>query len=284
MAKCKLCGQHGLFLSVNSDGYCKSCAKYIEERAKEKEEERKRKQAELEKILALPKYEITLSDAVKKRNRAYPGNSFANITPKGKYYNFVVFDTETTGLAPSRDRIIELAAVKFKDGFPVETFHTFINPERSIPEEASRINKICDKDVENAPVIGKVIESFDSFVGDNILVAHNLEFDLKFIYYSGSDILTGTNRLIDTLEQAKKLLKSPKIKYDIESETYGKDYDSDYDVYDYQLDTLCNYYHIPLASHHSALSDAYATGKLFLRLVFEKQETMPTEIFTFLKS
>ena len=256
-------------------------------RIAEHEEKRQQKEtaqrAENEKLSLIPQCIIDLSAEPKKRNIVYPNPTFSNISAKGHFLDFVVFDTETTGLAPSRDRIIELAAVKFKDGLPIETFHTYVNPEREIPEKASSINHIYDKDVADAPVIGSVIESFDTFVGDNILVAHNLDFDLKFIYYSGSNILNQKICLIDTFEQAKRLLKSPKVKYDSESDSYEKDFSSNYDVIDYKLDTLCNYYHLVIAKQHSALADAYATGKLFLRLVSEKQ-ALPQNILDFLKN
>ena len=112
--------------------------------------------------------------------------------------------------------------------------------------------------------MGNVVAQFDDFVGDNILVAHNLDFDLKFVYYSGSQLLSKKYTLIDTLEQARRYVKKSEIT-------------------DYKLGTLCDYFNIPIANQHSALYDAFATGKLFLRLVFECQETMPSEIFNSLK-
>ena len=123
------------------------------ERKKRREEYLRNKvitaQNELE---SLPRYTIELS--VEKRNRrtGYEEVHFSNITPKGKYNEFVVFDTETTGVSASKDRIVELAAIRFVDGVPTEVFETFINPQREISPEASAINHITNEMVADAPI------------------------------------------------------------------------------------------------------------------------------------
>ena len=255
--KCRRCGRRGFGVLLDEDGYCPACAKlnaeYLERKAKE-QEARKRKEEEIwEKIQSIPPYNFVPSDTRRKRNSGYESVVFSNITPKGKYNDIVVFDTETTGLAPSRDRIIELAAIRYKDGQPVLRFHTYVNPERPIPPEASKINDITDDMVADAPTIGSVLPAFEAFIGDSTLIAHNLDFDLRFLYYSGSNALDTKRKYIDTLEQAQKLVKKPQ------------------EVDNHRLDTLCDYYGITIAGHHSALADAYATGELFERLVWEKQ-------------
>ncbi len=271
MAKCKLCGKSGLFLKLNADGYCKSCEEYFEKKKKEEAEREKLNQQERDELISIPRAPIALSSEIRKRQTGFEEPKYANITPKGIYTDFVVIDVETTGLAPSKDRIIELAAVRFSDNKPVETFQTYINPEKALSEEAKKVNHITEEMVSTAPNISEVLPAFEAFVGNGIVVGHNLEFDLKFLFYSGCNLLESKCKFIDTLAQAKKLLKAPKVKYDKESESYEKDYDSDYDVYDYTLDTLCDYYHVVIANQHSALADSYATGKLFKCLVSEKQ-------------
>lgn len=260
MGKCKLCGKHGLFVILNKDGYCMSCtriesllAKQAPEREKLKQYEQQKKEDAWARINAIPDYRITLSATPQKRQRGYESPSFSNITPKGKYTDIVVFDTETTGIAPSSDRIIELAAIRYVDGKPVERFHTYINPERPIPAEATKVNKITNDMVAGSPAIGSVIKSFDDFVGSSTLVAHNLEFDLKFVFYSGSQVMKSKRKYIDTLEQAKRIVKKA-------------------DVFDYKLGSLCDHYFITNAREHSALSDAAACGDLFFLLVSEVQE------------
>lgn len=137
MKTCKSCGKKGLFLALNGDGLCAACAeakrreilRQEEWKRREEKEARERKEA-WAKILAVPARQIKLSDVPIKRRRGFEELTFSNITAKGNYDDIVVIDTETTGLAPSRDRIAELAAVRFSHGQPVETFHSFINPER----------------------------------------------------------------------------------------------------------------------------------------------------------
>lgn len=96
---------------------------------------------------------------------------------------FTVFDVETTGLDPKRgDRIIEIAGLRIVDGqIQDETFVELVNPEREIPWEAKRVNKIEEADVANAPTIDQVLPRFLDFAQDSILVAHNAQFDMGFL-------------------------------------------------------------------------------------------------------
>ena len=95
-----------------------------------------------------------------------------------------VFDTETTGLDPLRGhRIIEIAGVRIEDGAIKKgaEFIQLVNPERQIPMEARRINKIEDVEVRTAPTIDKVLPQFLEFAAGSVLVAHNAEFDMRFL-------------------------------------------------------------------------------------------------------
>lgn len=284
MAKCAACGRKGLFLKLNNQGLCSQCELAKKESAQQeelrkKEEIRQKREDFLKRKLFqaqqeldnLPHHNIVISDEKRVRQKGFEEVSFSNITPKGKYNEFVVFDTETTGLAPFRDRIVEIAAIRFVNGSAIEIFETLVNPGKNIPDEVSSINHITNEMVSNAPTISQVLPAFESFVGSSPLVAHNLEFDLKFLYYSGSYITRDKRKYFDTLEQAKKLLKKPRVKYDREYDIWETDYESDYDVEDYKLETLCDYYNIIIPYQHRAASDALATGKLFLSLVDEKQ-------------
>ena len=224
-----------------------------------------------EELAALPRYHIALSAEARKRATGYEEPVFSNITPKGKYNEFVVFDTETTGLSASKERIIELAAIRFVNGVPTEIFETFVNPEKHIPSEASAINHITDEMVKDAPTMSQILPSFEAFVGTSPLVAHNLAFDLKFIYYSGSNIMNTPRKYFDTLKNAQKLLRKPKSRYDKELGMWSADYDGEYDVYDHKLETLAVYYGIAFPCKHRAAADALVAGKLFLKLIEEKQ-------------
>ena len=175
-----------------------------------------------------------------------------------------MFDTETTGLSAAKDKILEIGAIRFENGIPVAAFETLVNPGKPIPEEASSINHITDDMVANAPAIWQVLPAFDAFVGKSAVVAHNLKFDLKFIHRSGSKLIDSNRKYYCTYEQSKRLLKGPTYRN-------GEMPDKDYDVYDHKLGTLCEFYHIFQPDQLRAVADAFATGKLFLKLVEEKQ-------------
>lgn len=256
MGKCALCGKKFLFGKFDENGYCPSCSSWHKQNEAKKEQQRLKEEEDARKVTAwidsLPTFEIEIPEKGYLRQKEYEEFDFSNITPKGTYDDIVAFDTETTGLAPSRDRIIELAAIRYVNGSPVEKFHSYVNPERPIPAEASQINHITDDMVAGAPTIGQILPSFEKFVGKSTLVAHNLEFDLKFLYYSGSKILETKRKYIDTLDQAHKLIKKDEVS-------------------DYQLETLCWHFNHNIASAHSALADAFAVGWLFHYLVLQKQ-------------
>ena len=275
MAKCIDCNKKGLFLRVNKNGLCAECElkRCEQERLKAEAEELERKkrrkaflkrqrETALEELNNVPNYTIVVSNEKRNRQTGYEDVKTSNITPKGKYNEFVVLDTETTGLTPSRDRIIELAAIRFVDGMPVEKFETLINPEKEIPQEVTKINHIDNDMVKDFPRISEVLPSFEEFVGNCPVIAHNLEFDLKFLYYSGCSFFEEKRKFYDTLEQAQKLLRKANSRHEAEEE---------YDVENYKLATLCEYFNITIPCKHRAAADAIATGKLFLALVEEKQ-------------
>lgn len=93
---------------------------------------------------------------------------------------FVVFDLETTGIHYTQD-IIEIGAVRVVNGEIVEEFSQLVKPDHSIPAEASAVNHITDEMVAGQPQIQEVLPSFLSFIGDDVLVAHNVRFDYSFL-------------------------------------------------------------------------------------------------------
>ena len=255
MVRCSRCGKRADGKSFDRNvRLCFSCIKAMQNQARRSAISKIQLMKYKAWIEYLPECDIVFPDVPYKRQQRFVSPNFVNITPKGSYEDIVAFDVETTGLSPSHDRIIEIAAVRFLEGEPIEKFHSYINPERPIPEETSNINHITDDMVATAPVIGQVLPSFEEFVGKSILVAHNLEFDLKFIYYSGSKIFEVKRKYIDTLGQAQRILKRGR------------------GVYDHKLGTLCEHYDIPMVNEHGALSDAFAAGCLFFELAGEKQD------------
>lgn len=229
-------------------------------------------------LISLHKSEVTLSSVKipKKEVSELSEVKFSSITAKSNYEklgNFVVIDTETTGLSSSKNEIIEVAAIYFEDWTPKSKFETLIKPQKDISNEITSLTSITMDMVENAPSISEVIPSLLEYIGKNNIVGHNLYFDMKFLYHNGLDFLFQKHKYYDTLELAQKVLKKQKKKWDKESECYEFDYDSDYDVEDYKLTTLCEYYNIrDNSGAHRAASDCLATGLLFQNLVKEKVE------------
>jgi DNA polymerase-3 subunit alpha (Gram-positive type) len=95
--------------------------------------------------------------------------------------DLVVFDTETTGVDDMIHRLVELAAVKFRNGEVVETRSWLINPERYIPEEAVNVHGISPDMVADAPTFARMHGEFDAFVEGCVLMAHNAAFDIRFM-------------------------------------------------------------------------------------------------------
>lgn len=156
--------------------------------------------------------------------------------------NYVAFDIETTGLNPKYDKIIEIGAVKVRDGELTETFSTFVNPARSLPVRIVELTGICDADVAQAPYIDDILDAFLAFVGEDVLLGHNILFDYSFVKKAAVNQKKSFEKLgIDTLRIAKRFLN------ELESR---------------QLGYLCDYYHIELEAHR-ALNDAVAAHRLY---------------------
>ena len=159
---------------------------------------------------------------------------------------FVVFDVETTGLSAEKDTIIEIGAVKVKDKKITDSFGTFVNPQRPIPENITNLTGISDDMVADAPVIDDAIRSFYNFIGDADLVAHNAKFDTSFLKNAAKRCgMEYKFTSLDTLELARGLVT---------------------DVKNHKLDTLTKYFDINLENHHRATDDAAATGEIFIKL------------------
>lgn len=229
------------------------------------------------KLDSIPSREVLVTDtkhsklATSELDDLVKYSSVTAKTSADRLGNFVVIDTETTGLSSAKDGLVEVAAVRFEDWEPVEKWQTMINPGKPIPKEATDVNGITDDMVADAPTFEQVIDSLSEFVGSSALIGHNLPFDLKFLYRGGYDFASQKRKYYDTCELAKKTLKQPKMKWDKEYEEYVINDNYPYDVENYKLVTLCDYYKLrDNIFAHRALSDAYSTGLLFERLVKER--------------
>ncbi|WP_226034911.1 PolC-type DNA polymerase III [Aquibacillus saliphilus] len=166
---------------------------------------------------------------------------------------YAVFDVETTGLSAVYDTIIELAAVKIKDGQIIDRFESFANPHHPLSQTTTDLTGITDDMVNDAPEIGDVIKDFHQWMGDDILVAHNASFDMGFLNEGlrKVDYDKASNPVIDTLELARFLFPDNK---------------------NHRLNTLCKLLDIELTQHHRAIYDAEATGYLLWKLIKKVNE------------
>ncbi|MGM0602843.1 MAG: PolC-type DNA polymerase III [Bacillota bacterium] len=161
---------------------------------------------------------------------------------------FIVFDLETTGLNPSQHEIIEIGAVKFKDGKAVDKFSTFVKAENKIPPKITEITGIEQNMLKNAPPLKKAVNKFLDFAGDAVLVAHNADFDYGFIRSALQNLNIEKEEftVLDTLSLSRALVK---------------------DIKNYKLNTLSKYFNIELENHHRALDDAQATAEILSNLI-----------------
>lgn len=171
------------------------------------------------------------------------------VNAKGQTFSdtYVVFDIETTGFGPVKDRIIEIGAVKIKDGVEVDKFSSFINPEIPIPYEIEKLTGINDNMVMEYPTVDVILPKFLEFCSDSVLVAHNASFDVSFIVKKAEMINIETEfTVIDTVGLARILL--PELNR-------------------YKLNLVAKALGISLENHHRAVDDAGATAEIFLRFI-----------------
>lgn len=170
----------------------------------------------------------------------------------------IVLDTETTGLDPATgDRIVEIGAVELLNGVPTgANYHVYINPERDMPEGAFRVHGLSTEFLKEHPVFRSIASEFSAFIGDDRLVIHNAEFDVKFINaeFARLDLAPlAVDRILDTLALARR--KHPNS---------GN-----------SLDALCARYGIDASRRkkHGALLDAELLAEVYVELSGGRQTT-----------
>jgi DNA polymerase-3 subunit alpha (Gram-positive type) len=115
---------------------------------------------------------------------------------------FVFFDTETTGLSPKWHRILEIGAIKVRNGEVIETKSWLLNPQRSIPEGSLRVHGITWDMVKDKPTFAEIYPEFVAFIQDAVLVAHNARFDVSMVRAEirRAGLQIPPNQVIDTLK------------------------------------------------------------------------------------
>lgn len=160
---------------------------------------------------------------------------------------FVVVDTETTGVRPAEDRLIEIGAVRVRAGEIVGTFEELIDPQRHVPRRITQITGISTAMVFGRPAAAEVLPAFLDFLGEDVLVAHNLHFDLRFLEHelARAGLPPLEAEALCTLRLARRLLPGLPSR---------------------SLDALRAHFGLG-GARHRALGDAEATAHLLLRLL-----------------
>lgn len=168
----------------------------------------------------------------------------------------IVLDTETTGFDPeSGDRIVEIGAVELNRHVPTgNTYHQYINPERSMPREAFEVHGLDDDFLRGKPVFRDIVKDFVEFIGDAKLVIHNAAFDIKFLNAELSWVgypPLPWERAIDTLDIARRKFPGSPA----------------------SLDALCRRYGIDNSARtlHGALLDSEILAEVYLELIGGRQ-------------
>jgi DNA polymerase-3 subunit epsilon len=169
----------------------------------------------------------------------------------------IVFDTETTGMDPTEGhRMVEIGCIELENHIPTgRTYHQYINPEREVEAEAVAVHGLDNKRLENEPTFGEIVGDFLDFIGsDSKLVAHNAEFDMKFVNYQLKEFgfpAIDKKRIVDSLAIARKKFPGSPA----------------------SLDALCRRFNIDNSERtlHGALLDSELLAEVYLELLGGRQ-------------
>ncbi|MDI6453564.1 PolC-type DNA polymerase III [Peloplasma aerotolerans] len=162
---------------------------------------------------------------------------------------YIVFDIETTGLSSTRDKIIEIAAVKIESGSVTERYQTFINPGESLSNFTTELTDITDEMLENAPTIADALPEFLKFIEGGILVAHNALFDVGHIKENAKalNLKFDDSLIIDTLNLSR--------------------YFYNHTLKRFNLKAVAKSFKVKQEQHHRAEDDAYVTAQIWLSML-----------------
>ena len=170
----------------------------------------------------------------------------------------IVLDTETTGLSPAMgDRLVEIGCVELINHIPTgRHYHVYINPQRSMPEEAFRVHGLSDDFLADKPLFKTVVQDFRDFIGDATLIIHNAAFDIGFL---NAELERAGHRplgytVIDTVMLARDKHPGARV----------------------SLDALCKHYGIDNSRRtlHGALLDSQILAEVYLELIGGKQVSL----------
>ncbi|MEP3441151.1 MAG: 3'-5' exonuclease [Sulfitobacter sp.] len=164
---------------------------------------------------------------------------------------YVVFDTETTGLEPQSDEVVQLGAVRIVNGKVVtsEDFETLVNPGIPIPKRSTQVHGIDNSMVADAPDFTEVCKKFHAYAADSILIAHNAAFDMAFLHRRAATLDIGFDHpVLDTVLMSAAIFGASAV---------------------HTLDAICARLDItiPQDKRHTAMGDAIATSQAFMAMI-----------------
>mgnify|MGYP002785494195 CR=1 FL=1 len=170
-----------------------------------------------------------------------------------------MLDTETTGVDPlSGHRVVEIGCVELHSGVPTgKNFHTYLNPERDMPDEAFRVHGLSTDFLKDKPVFAEIVDKFIDFIADSTLVIHNAAFDMRFVNAELERVgftPLPMSRALDTVMMARKKFPGSPA----------------------SLDALCRRFNIDLSARtkHGALLDAELLAEVYLELLGGRQSAL----------
>ncbi len=175
--------------------------------------------------------------------RKYKGESLVE-----NLKDYTVLDIETTGMSPSYSKILEISAIKVRNGKEVDNFSKLINPHERIPYFISSLTGITTQMAQDeGEELENVLVDFKDFLEDDIIVGHNVNFDVNFLYDNFKEVLDEpfSNDFVDTLKISRKLLP---------------------DLDHHKLDDLTDYYGIRARDKHRALNDCDLTNQVYKKM------------------
>ena len=174
---------------------------------------------------------------------------------------YSVLDLETTGISYLTEKITEIGIIKIKNGEIIDTFETFVNPEKHIPEKVQEITHITDDMVKDSPKIEDVLPKMIEFIGDSVVVTHNTDFDVSYLKYSYEKYgYKFNNTYLDTLRLAKAMF--PEYKR-------------------YKLGLIADHLGIVVEVAHRALDDVKTLVQVFNKMIENAKGKKATTIDDF---
>ena len=166
--------------------------------------------------------------------------------------DFVSIDVETTGLSPTWDEIIEFGAVRYRNGMSTARFSKLVKPVNQIDEFITALTGITNDMLANAASIKDVLPEFLAFVGDDVVIGHNVHFDINFIYDSCTELGLPpfSNDFVDTMRISRRLYPEWE---------------------NHKLDTMIHQLGLESRDLHRAENDALITGEAYLKLTANRE-------------